>query len=207
MKKNYVVLLTLLAIFFTGDLANAKHHPGRGGHGGGNPGQNDGQNPGQNPDQSPDQNPGKGTGGIPDCMDKAKVLPIDNNQVIQWKASTPNTYLARAHVNGPVTRQYPDHSGHTHFEISIGKTAQDTLEVIYNDEFGALPAIRVGMNVEACGDYITSTAQSGPYPPSPDGAIIHWIHKNPRGHGHDSGFIAIDNVLYGQGNGNPNHGN
>lgn len=188
MKKNYLVVLGLLAIFFTSELADAKHsHP--------NP------TPSAPPTQAP-QNPGQNPSkGIPDCMAGGKVLPIDNQQVVQWKASTPNQYKNRAHVNGPVTRLYPDHSGHTHFEISIGNAATDTLEVIYNDEFGALPQMRVGMSVEACGDYITSTAQSGPYPASPDGAIIHWIHKNPH-QGHDDGYVAVDGTLYGQGSGN-----
>ena len=63
------------------------------------------------------------------------------------------------------------------------------------------------MSIEACGDYITSTAQSGPYPPSPDGAILHWVHMNPAGRGHDAGFLAINGTLYGQdaANAGPKH--
>jgi hypothetical protein len=133
-----------------------------------------------------------------DCLDHGRSIPVDNAQVLNWKKTTPNQFLARGHVNGRVTRVFPDRSGHDHFEISLGDGSKDNLEVIYNKEFGDLPQIQAGMNVEACGDYITSIAQAGPYPPSPSGAIIHWVHLNPSGRGHDSGFLIIDGVLYGQ---------
>jgi hypothetical protein len=70
--------------------------------------------------------------------------------------------------------------------------------VIYNIEFGALPALSIGMNVAACGDYITvgPNAQL----PSPEPAIIHWVHVNPGtrdGGAHPSGFLVINNQAYG----------
>ncbi|MDR3607631.1 MAG: hypothetical protein P4M08_09650 [Oligoflexia bacterium] len=184
MKKISVGFLSLWVL---GALVGA---PAYAHHQGGNPGTDNGG--------------GSAGGAIPSCMSGNQILPIDNQQVIQWKTSTANQYLARAHVEGPITTLYPDHSGHTHFEIELDKNTQETLEIIYNQSFGALPALQVGMQVEACGDYITSTAQSGPYPASPDGAILHWVHRNPGGRGHDSGFVAIDGVLYGEGNGNGN---
>ncbi len=134
------------------------------------------------------------------CMANGQALAINNDKVLQWKASTPNQYHDRGHVSGPVMRVFDDRPGHTHFEIQIGKSPNDVLEVVYNTEFGQLPDIQVGMQVEACGDYITATAKAGPYPPSPSGAIIHWVHTNPSGRGHDSGFLIIDGVLYGQEN-------
>ncbi len=70
--------------------------------------------------------------------------------------------------------------------------------MIYNEDFGVLPDLNKDSVAQACGDYITSTDRSGPYPASPDGAIIHWIHMNPRNVGHPSGFLIIDNVLYGK---------
>ena len=135
---------------------------------------------------------------IPDCL--AGGLPLANNnvQVLQWKTNTNNQYRNRGHVSGPIEQIYPNINGHAHFEIQIGDTATDTLEVIYNESFGPLPELKTGMNIEACGDYITSTAQSGPYPPSPTGAIIHWIHRSPNLKKHDSGYLAIDGILYGQ---------
>lgn len=114
------------------------------------------------------------------------------------KQSTPNQYLARAHVEGVVRQIYPEKNGHTHFEIALGPNPGDTLEVIYNSSFGSLPELDVGLKVEACGDYITSYASTHMYPASPDGAIIHWVHGNPSGHGHPSGFLVIEGVLYGQ---------
>ncbi len=139
---------------------------------------------------------------VPACLSKGVNLQINNAQVIQWKSSTQNQFLARAHVKGSLTRIYPDHSGHHHFEIQLDNNAQDTLEVVYNEGFGATPAVRVGDMVEACGDYITSDAPTSQYPASPDGAIIHWIHNSPNPASHPSGFLMINGVLYGQGPGN-----
>ncbi len=133
---------------------------------------------------------------IPECMDGARALPIDNAQVLEWKTTTPNQYLGRARVKGHVVRIFPDRNGHDHFEIKIGPNANDTLEVVYNESFGALPGIQVGTEVEACGDYITSIAETE-YPISPSGAIIHWVHGNPRNKGHAHGYLIIGGKLYG----------
>jgi len=134
---------------------------------------------------------------IPPCFSGRNILLIDNDQVIRWKNNTQNQFEQRAHVAGNVVRIFPDRNGHDHFEIQIGRNPDDVLEVVYNQNFGSIPSVRLGMEVEACGDYITSIAQSGPYPPSPSGAIIHWVHFNTRGGGHDDGFVAIDGYLYG----------
>ncbi|MBY0471434.1 DUF3465 domain-containing protein [bacterium] len=133
----------------------------------------------------------------PPCLDKGKVLQIDNRQVLDWKVSTKNQFKARARVSGIIEEVYPNKNGHQHFSISIGNSPDDLLEVIYNEDFGLLPRLSVGMQVEACGDYITSTAQSGPYPPSPVGAIIHWVHMSPKPNKHESGYVLIDGNLYG----------
>jgi hypothetical protein len=132
----------------------------------------------------------------PPCMSGGSAIGINNNQVIQWESSTPNQFLARGHVSGPVVQVYPDQNGHHHFAIQIGSDSR--LEVIYNEDFGSVPQMSEGMNVEACGDYITSTAQSAQYPASPDGAIIHWVHQSPNLAKHASGFLMVDGVLYGQ---------
>ena len=136
---------------------------------------------------------------IPDCLGTdGSVLAIDNQQVLDWKTSTPNQFEARAHVSGVIDQVYPDHSGHHHFEISMGGDPSATLEVIYNEDFGPNPQAQVGMQVEACGDYITSTASSGPYPESPAGAIIHWVHMSPNLEKHPSGFMVLNGQVCGQ---------
>jgi len=134
----------------------------------------------------------------PDCIDRGVNMPINNDQVIHWKSSTQNSFQARGHVTGPVTKVYPDHSGHHHFQIALSNKPSDTIEVIFNEDFGAVPVISVGMKAEACGDYITSFAQSGPYPASPDGAILHWVHASPRPASHPSGYMMLDGTVYGQ---------
>lgn len=134
---------------------------------------------------------------IPQCPAYNTNLSINNDQVLHWKRTTSNQFRERAHVKGPISKLYQDRNGHYHFEINIGRYDDDSLEVIYNQEFGALPDLDLNMTVEACGDYITSTERSGPYPPSPDGAIIHWVHMNPSYRGHPPGFLIINGSLYG----------
>jgi hypothetical protein len=134
---------------------------------------------------------------VPDCEGEDGNLGVDNARVVDWKSSTPNQFHARANVSGPITRLFEDRNNHLHFEIALGDGRGEVLEVVYNLSFGRIPPLSKGMNVQACGDYITSIAQSGPYPPSPSGAIIHWVHHNPRNSGHPHGFVVVENSLYG----------
>lgn len=138
--------------------------------------------------------------GDPDtqCQAYGRPLAVNNQQVLHWKRTTPNQFKERANVQGRVVRIFPDRNGHDHFEIQIGSQRGDVIELVYNQDFGILPdRIMPGMEVQACGDYITSTAQSGPYPPSPSGAIVHWLHVNPRGNGHEHGFLMIQGTVFG----------
>lgn len=130
--------------------------------------------------------------GAPDCLAGKSAIAIDNDQVITWKRTTKNQFHARGHVRGVLRQEYPDRSGHHHLQIQIdGSATNDTLEVVYNDSFGRLPAMKVGTVIEACGDYITSNQPTRRYPASPDGAIIHWVHKS-RSKNHESGYLIID---------------
>jgi hypothetical protein len=134
----------------------------------------------------------------PDCPDfNGGSVAVNNQQVLQWETTTANQYTSRGHVSGNIVELYPDRNGHEHFAIQIGPNAGDRIEIVYNQDFGAVPAPRVGDQVEACGDYITSTAQSGPYPPSPDNAIVHWVHSSPNPSRHPSGFMMINGTVFG----------
>ena len=122
----------------------------------------------------------------------------NNEQILQWKRSTRDQFHNRGLASGMVTAIYPSRNGHTHFAIDLNGDHSGDLEVIYNDEFGRLPAIRIGMQVTACGDYITV----GPHArlPSPMGGIIHWVHFNPGdrdGGRHPHGFLLISGKPYG----------
>jgi hypothetical protein len=133
----------------------------------------------------------------PPCPAYGRNLPVNNRQVLHWKRTTENQFRERAHVEGRIVQIFPDRNDHEHFVIALGRNEEDVLEVIYNKDFGQLPTLREGMMVEACGDYITSTSRSGPYPASPAGAIIHWIHMNPKNRGHEPGFLMVEGRLYG----------
>jgi hypothetical protein len=132
------------------------------------------------------------------CVDAGgKPMAVDNAQVVKWKTGTRNAWRSRAYVSGKVVRDFGDRNDHAHFEIQIGEGPHATLEVVFNKSFGRLPEIRKDQVVSACGVYITSIAQTGPYPPSESGAIIHWVHHNPSGRGERDGFITIDGVPFG----------
>jgi hypothetical protein len=137
------------------------------------------------------------------CLDENRQeLPVINEQVLRWKAQTPNQYQARARIRGIIRDVYPNRNGHYHFNALIGPKEKDTIEVVYNISFGEVDNIVPGLTVEACGDYITSNAPTQVYQPSPDGAIIHWIHRSPNTRRHLHGYMKINDVLYGQGPGN-----
>jgi hypothetical protein len=143
----------------------------------------------------------QGPAGEPACLDNnGKQLNAENAQVLNLKTTTQNQFLARAHVTGVVGNIYPDHAGHNHFQAIIGPKPGDTIEIIYNISFGALPHLVPGMTVDTCGDFINSDAATSLYPASPDGAIMHWIHRNPHG-SHKSGFLIINGTVYGEGAG------
>ena len=140
---------------------------------------------------------------VPDCLTQDHlIIPVNNEQVIQWKNSTENQFASRGHVSGIISELVPDRNGHTHFGIIIvsevdGKRS-DSIEIIYNTSFGKLQGVAVNAHVEACGDYITSNQDTAQYPASPFGALVHWVHlsKNPET-GHVSGYVAINGVLFG----------
>ncbi len=136
---------------------------------------------------------------LPPCMNfSGQPLALNNRQVLQWRSSTPDQFLERGFVSGTVTDVYPDRPKHEHFAIDLDQVPGGDLEIIYNREFGALPEIRPGMRVVACGDYITVGPRASR--PSPMGAILHWVHYNPGtrdGGRHPHGFVAIGDRLYG----------
>lgn len=134
---------------------------------------------------------------LPPCMDTGRSLKVINQLVAKWKTSTRNEFMSRARVTGVLSKIYGTKGDHAHFQIELDNT-NTTLEVVYNLEFGRLPRLAVGMEIEACGDYITSY-RAARYPPSPDGALIHWIHRSNSRHEH--GYLAVDGRLFGQGAG------
>lgn len=131
------------------------------------------------------------------CLNKGKELKIDNATVLDWKYKSANQYHDRGHIAGTLLYVYPDQNGHHHYQVQIGNNNKDTIEVIYNKGFGDIPQIRLGSPFEACGDYITSNAPGGGYDASPDGAIIHWVHRSKNTKTHDAGFLVINGVIYG----------
>lgn len=131
------------------------------------------------------------------CFTNKQVLEINNSEVLNWKSKTQNQYQNRGHIKGVLLYTYPDKNGHDHYQVQIGDNNSDTIEVIYNQSFGAIPEVSNGATFEACGDYITSNRETQRYPASPDGAILHWVHKSLKEKSHDSGFLIINGIVYG----------
>ena len=134
----------------------------------------------------------------PSCLaSNGQVLPVNNAQVLSWKATSKDQFHSRGHVLGTLVNIFPDATGHHHMSVQIGQNGQDTIEVIYNEDFGTMPELEIGQTIEACGDYITARGQVGTEPASPDGAIVHWVHMSTNAN-HLSGFVIINGDVCGQ---------
>lgn len=131
--------------------------------------------------------------GLPACFDRKDRIDFNESQVLAWKEFTENKFLARAFVRGIAVRLIEDRQKHIHIEVDLDKdmnTTDDRVEIIYNTKFGTLPDFRYGDEVIACGDFIKDTY-------SPVGAVIHWLHLNPKKGPHEDGFIAINGQVAG----------
>ena len=140
---------------------------------------------------------------VPSCMYSGHSVDFNEDQVIGWKAQGRSQFHGWGHVRGVLTQVYSgpneDSGPHEHFQVEIRDDRGDstTLEVIYNQVFGRLPSLHEGMSVEACGEYITSNRPTKRYQPSPDGALLHWVHQNPKNPEQRSGFLILDGKMYG----------
>ena len=147
----------------------------------------------------------------PTCLDDhSQPTDFNNEIVLDWVTHTSNQFKSRGHISGAVIRNYGNQGPHIHISVQIGDQVTEVIEVIYNEAFGDVEDdVKVGDQVEACGDYITSNAPSGPYPASPDGAILHWVHMANSSGGHPHGYLRINGMLYGDEQPNdrgPHHG-
>ena len=141
----------------------------------------------------------------PPCLSGGAAMPPIDAQVLQWKHTTPNQHLERAHIVGDFVRVSMDRATHFQMIVQIGPQPTDLIELIYNKGFGGIPPMQPGMRVEACGDFINAFAATPQYPASPAGAIMHWIHCNPNSSAdaHPGGFLMIGDALTGM---QPCHG-
>lgn len=138
------------------------------------------------------------------CLSFGKdPIQMNAEQVLLWKTTTKNGFKERGYVKGKVTDLYARSrnsrgGSHTRFAIDIDDAPGGDIEMVFNDEFGPLPNIQIGTMVTACGVYITANERSNL--PSPNGAIIHWLHYNPGdrdGGVHPDGFVIYQNRAYG----------
>ena len=137
----------------------------------------------------------------PPCLsaDRKSALSNMNQQVYQWLMVDPSGQFHRALITGTITNLYGVQKGqeeHTHFAIDINGDQRGDVEVIYQDDFGALPPLKVGMQITACGDYKTEQMPSSMH------GFIHYVHSNDgeRDNGtcsHPDGYLMINNTVIG----------
>lgn len=145
----------------------------------------------------------------PSCFRKTNQMQLNNQEVIEWKTTTKNQYHDRGYVVGKVVQALVDRDTHLHLEINLDPSSNDRakhIEIVYNKEFGPIPAFHQGSEAVVCGDYITSNQATNQYPASPVGAIIHWIHMSPTPARHENGYMMLDGVETGQINPGDRHG-
>ncbi len=80
--------------------------------------------------------------------------------------------------------------------LKIGPLETDTMEIVFNRGFGD-PQLKIGDAVKGCGDVIVSKEETDRYLPSPDGAIIHYLHMS-NGANHPDGYIKVGDHIYGE---------
>ncbi|MHB8461362.1 MAG: DUF3465 domain-containing protein [Vulcanimicrobiaceae bacterium] len=74
---------------------------------------------------------------------------------------------------------------HAQFLVRLNSSCALTVRIAANERFtGPLP-LRVGEGVRVHGEYEYYRR----------GGVIHWTHRDPRGH-HDSGFVELSGRLY-----------
>lgn len=131
----------------------------------------------------------------PPCLAAGQVLGINDSQVLGWETSTEPEFHGRAHVSGPIVRVYPDMTNHQHFLVQIGPEPTDTVEIVFDVEFGRINGLAPGEQVEACGDFINTSGEEGHG--SYTSSIVHWVHE-PFGYSrHEAGYTRVNGVLYG----------
>lgn len=132
---------------------------------------------------------------LPSCFDRKTRMDFNESQVLTWREFMENKFTARAFIKGLLVSLMEDRQKHIHLEVDLDEdlnTKDDRIEVIYNVKYGALPAFQPGDEVIACGDFVVDKY-------SPHGAVIHWLHLNPKKNGpHEDGFIAIRGQVAGR---------
>ena len=82
----------------------------------------------------------------PPCMDdRGSSMNVNNQQVLNWKNSTPNQFKDRGYIQGTLVGVIQARPSHIHLDVFIGNNGMGTrgrdtdIEVIYNQEFGEVP--------------------------------------------------------------------
>ncbi|MDX2113529.1 MAG: hypothetical protein SFW63_07355 [Alphaproteobacteria bacterium] len=153
----------------------------------------------------------------PPCFDgkSYRRLEIDNQRILTWnKTPISQKRIERALIRGVITKivhrkrpaRFPG-TYHTVIDVRLGTLPDDVIRLYYNLNHGALPKLRIGTMLTACGEYIkypdyfrdqtqryhynqTETKKFRSNMP-----IMHYLHRSQNLW--RSGFLMIDGVVYG----------
>jgi hypothetical protein len=114
-------------------------------------------------------------------------LPINNEQVLQWKKNSKEVVRTRVHIKGKAVEEKRSKEGNR-ISVKIGPDAGDMVEIFYNNKFSPKPTVKKGQEVQACGEFI--------YDGSNEHGIVHRVHtaKNPKVL---PGFLVVQGKVYG----------
>jgi hypothetical protein len=114
-------------------------------------------------------------------------LPINNEQVLEWKKSTAQAVRSRVHIKGKAVQEKKSKAG-SRIAVKIGPDKKDVVEIFYHGKFSPRPNVKKGQEVQACGEFI--------FDGSSEFGIVHRVHaaKNPK---ILPGFLVVQGKVYG----------
>jgi hypothetical protein len=114
-------------------------------------------------------------------------LPINNEQVIEWKKNSKEVVRTRVHIKGKAVSEKRAKDGNR-ISVQIGPDSKDMVEIFFNNKFSPKPSVKKGQEVQACGEFI--------YDGSHEYGIVHRVHaaKNPKVL---PGFLVVQGKVYG----------
>jgi hypothetical protein len=130
--------------------------------------------------------PALGDLSCPDGHDGA--LPVNNDQVLQWKNNSTDTVRARAHIQGQVIQRTLMRDRTQRIEVRIGPERDDVLEVFYRPSHPPHPNLKKGDTLEACGDLFADQRSKA--------IVTYWVHIS-KDEKHLPGYVVVKGKVYG----------
>jgi|SRR5690554_620644 len=121
------------------------------------------------------------------CDPNSQAVASASNSDALYQAWQQQRSAVQVHGRGVVTRVLPDDTkGSQHQRFILQISPQQTLLIAHNIDLAPrLPNLQRGDSVEFYGQYEWN----------PQGGVVHWTHKDPRGR-HAHGWLRYDDQQY-----------